>query len=271
MYTHKLYLIENHTNMHVGSGDTNFGLIDKLIQRDVITNYPIIHSSSLKGALKEYCEYRHKKEEAESFISHVFGDENHAGKVRFIDAFLLAVPMRASTRPYYLCTSAKAIEQFLHIANLFNMSVPDEKALSRFATYDKEHIAIADKEAFIEDFKAKEDNSLDFSALENLIGAPAAIVPNDLFEKLLKDLPIVARNQLENGESKNLWYEEVIPRKSRFFTVISSLDYLNEKDASLKNHFNRLHRYLTDGETIHIGANASIGYGVCTFEEFKNA
>ena len=271
MYTHKLYIIENHTNMHVGSGEANFGLIDKLIQRDTITEYPIIHSSSLKGAIKEYCEYRHNPTEAKKFIDHIFGGDNSAGKVRFIDAFFLTIPMRSDTRPYYLCTSPEVIDHFLEISNLFNLKIPNEDELKKFASYNKEYIAISDQKATIEQFEAKQDDSLNFSALEKLIGSPAAIVPNKQFKDLLKDLPIVARNKLENGESKNLWYEEVMPRKSRFFTVISSPDYINEEDSSLKNHFNRLHKYLTDGETIHIGANASIGYGVCTFEEFSHA
>ena len=73
-------------------------------------------------------------------------------------------------------------------------------------------------------------------------------------------------------ESKNLWYEEVLPRKSKLYTLVSEPTYLNNEDSKkLKNAFIRFNEYLTGSDTIHIGANASIGYGVCTFKEFPNA
>jgi len=49
-----LYIIEALTNIHVGSGDINFDIIDNQVQKDAITGYPVIHSSSFKGALREH-------------------------------------------------------------------------------------------------------------------------------------------------------------------------------------------------------------------------
>jgi len=271
MYKHKLYLIENKTPMHVGSGDTNFDLIDKQIQRDVITNYPTIHSSSLKGALKEYVTYRHNNEESTNFIAHIFGDENNSGKVRFTEAHLLSVPFRSDINPYYNCTSPKAIEQFLESIETFSLSLTQKEALTKIANYKGSTVVVATKNAVIEDEDAEESSEFDFETLESLIGVPAAIVPNETFNTMLKDLPVIARNALENGESKNLWYEEVLPRKSKLFTIVSEPTYLNLADEKkLTNAFNRFSEYLCDSNTIHIGANASIGYGVTTFKELGN-
>ena len=269
MFTHTLYLIENLTHMHVGSGDANFGTVDRLIQRDVITDYPAIHASSLKGALKEYCEYRNRSDEnpAETFIAQTFGSDESAGNLRFIEAQLLCVPMRSDTRPYYLCTSPTALRQFLECAETFGIKLPDADALDKAAKYEGDAIAIADKEARIEEEEALGTNDIDFKALEEFFGGPVAVVPDELFAQLLRDLPVIARNQLDNGESKNLWYEEVLPRKSRLYTVVGEPDYVNEKDEDLKNHFKRFRRYLTDGTPIQIGANASVGYGLCRFQE----
>ena len=58
-YTKQCFKITAKTNMHVGSGDTNYGIIDKLVQRDVLSNLPMIHSSSLKGALREFFAQMH--------------------------------------------------------------------------------------------------------------------------------------------------------------------------------------------------------------------
>lgn len=268
MYKNRLYLIENQTSLHVGSGDANFGIIDKEIQRDSITKYPTIHSSSLKGALREYCTYKHDPADGEKFISYIFGDEENAGKVRFIDAHLLSVPMRSDMEPYYHCFSPKSIEQLLDFADTFSVELENREALSKLAKYDGGDILVKEGTPIIEDEQAKVDKNFDLSALEVLADGSVALVPNSLYEELLKNLPVIARNQLENGASKNLFYEEVLPRKSKLFTVISEPTYLNKEDETrLENAFDRFSNYLTDKDTIHIGANASIGYGVCTFRE----
>ncbi|MCD4675191.1 MAG: hypothetical protein K8S18_04240 [Desulfobacula sp.] len=55
--TTTFYKIRTITNLHVGAGDANYGVIDNLVQRDVVTGLPVIHGSSLKGAIREFYEY----------------------------------------------------------------------------------------------------------------------------------------------------------------------------------------------------------------------
>jgi len=272
MYKHKLYLIENKTALHVGSGDNNFGIIDKQIQRDAITKYPTIHSSSLKGALKEYCSYRHNEEDSKNFLAYIFGDEDSSGKVRFIDAHLLSVPMRADINPYYHCVSPQSIQNFLEFCETFGINIDNKDDLTKVANSNEKRILVKEGTPTIEDEEAQSSNSYNFNALEKLVGSPVALVPNSIFEEFMHNLPVVARNQLENGESKNLFYEEILPRQSKFFTVISEPTYLHPSDEKkLTNAFERFNNYLTDANTIHIGANASIGYGVSIFKEIGNA
>lgn len=271
MYKNRLYLIENQTSLHVGSGDANFGVIDNEIQRDAITGYPTIHSSSLKGALKEYCTYRHNEEDSKNFLAYIFGDEENSGKVRFIDAHLLSVPMRSDTHPYYQCVSPKSIEQLIDFSDTFGIELTNKEELLKLTKYTGKDILVKEGTPTIEDDKAIVDNNYDLSILEELLGSSVALVPNTTYNELLKNLPVIARNQLDNGESKNLFYEEVLPRKSKLFTVISEPTYLHTEDIKkLENAFERFGNYLTDENTIHIGANASIGYGVCTFKELCN-
>lgn len=284
MYKNRLYLIENKTSLHVGSGDANFGIVDKQIQRDAITEYPTIHSSSLKGALREYimhkleCPIKRDKDKDEKYteeeqsrynqIAHIFGDDKQSGKIRFIDAHLLSIPMRSDLNPYYHCVSPKSIEILGDFADTFGISLEDKEALNKLAEYKGSDILVKEGTPVIEDERAKEDKNYNLSVLERLVGSPVALVPNEKYTELLKDLPVIARNQLENGKSNNLFYEEVLPRKSKFFTVISEPTYLNVDDKDgLEKAFEKFATYLTDNDTIHIGANASIGYGVCTFKE----
>ncbi|SFV51948.1 CRISPR-associated RAMP Cmr4 [hydrothermal vent metagenome] len=268
MYNHKLYIIECKTPLHVGSGETNFGIIDNKIQRDPLTTYPTIHASSLKGALREYCSFRHPKEDGERFLPYIFGNEEQSGAIRFTQAYLLSLPFRAENNPYYMCTSPEAIAQLLDTLQTF--SLPQIEALKEVAAYNGEEIVVSTEDTTIEDIRAKKSDAFDFETLEKIIGSPLAIVPNEKFRELLEDLPVIARNQLENGGSKNLWYEEILPRKSKLFTLISEPTYLNDKDEKrLQNAFERFHDYLCDENTIHIGANASVGYGVTTFKELS--
>ena len=50
--TTRMYVINTLSNMHVGSGEVNYGVIDNLIQRDSVTNLPNINYSGLKGAIR---------------------------------------------------------------------------------------------------------------------------------------------------------------------------------------------------------------------------
>jgi len=96
-------------------------------------------------------------------------------------------------------------------------------------------------------------------------GIHLAVFNTSHFSELCKQLPVIARNQLENGISKNLWYEEVVPRFSRFFqfTLIPG-----DKDTDTEKPINKfLLELLNKDNTFQIGANATIGYGYCKFKE----
>ena len=79
------------------------------------------------------------------------------------------------------------------------------------------------------------------------------IIDSPEFSEICDDehLPIIARNALENGISKNLWYEQVLPAKTILYTITV------DPDGSLADAI--------DGKIIQIGADATIGYGYCRF------
>ena len=52
----RVYGIKCITNLHMGSGDVNFNIVDNEVQRDPVTEYPSMYSSGIKGALREYFE-----------------------------------------------------------------------------------------------------------------------------------------------------------------------------------------------------------------------
>jgi CRISPR-associated protein Cmr4 len=118
----KVYLIKPFTNIHVGSEKTNAGIVDNTIQRDVLTTLPVINSTSLKGALREYADSHFKEK-----VTFVFGSGNEkkdgieqdnkankAGKYTFFTAFLLSIPARSNRIPFLNATTRSIIKDFIH-------------------------------------------------------------------------------------------------------------------------------------------------------------
>jgi CRISPR-associated protein Cmr4 len=120
------------------------------------------------------------------------------------------------------------------------------------------------KNVTIEDFDIKAtvysgEALLTDSEIKKLFGFDIVIVQNKYFDRLTNDLhlPVIARNYLENGESKNLWYEQVIPRLSIFWSLCI---YSLNKDVLFPELFK-------DDVLVQIGANGSIGYGYSSFSQ----
>ncbi len=252
-YSKDAYLITCLTNMHVGSGGANYGVVDNLVQRDSITNMPTIHSSSLKGALREF--FKEKWGEKNEKLKHVFGpdgkrdleDKNNVGigHYKFFPADLLALPVRSNKKPFFRATAKMLIDTIntkavaLTATNLFK----GEYTVNQPTISEDIRVKLEDWEAIYDDkFTADKELGIDVAGFDD-----------DTFKKLGRKLPVIARNQLDNGESKNLWYEEIVPRESRFvFFVAKDEKYSKEFDDELEKAI------------VQIGANASIGYGYVT-------
>lgn len=232
------WLITAKTNLHVGDeSSTGYGLIDKSVQRDALMKLPCINSSSLKGALNEFCCYA-KNENGEPVLAptqlfNIFGDykkggimektekaekrkDSQKGNTIFFDSGILFLPVQDDNDLYKLAYCDEVINTFIKKAEMFGDKKTEGELLER-------------------------------------VGNKANRVSKEKFVKLCSDdeLPIIARNVLENGESKNLWYEQVIPSETIFYT------FLQSPDSDFIKHINN--------KIVQIGANATIGYGYCKF------
>lgn len=191
----KIFVIECLTNLHVGNGDVNFNIIDNEVERDVVTGFPTINSSGVKGALRAFFE-----ENDLSNINEIFGSEvkgsTTSGSLKFLSANLLALPIRSisgADKPYSIHAPKTACEDFNQMITNFQL----------------EDVSIADIKGVDEKITLDADNSC--------------------FEKY--GLPVIARNSV--GEQTNLWYEEVVPHKSIFyFAVVAST---SESENLLEN------------------------------------
>lgn len=263
------WLITALTNLHAGSGDADYGIVDKLVQRDAVTGLPTVHSSGIKGALREAFDVQQLADTED-----VFGSDNRKGNsdnlkqgsYHFYGARLLALPVRSSHDLFYLATCREIIIDFLTDMERLGATNPasDLSAFQTLSTstteikpgspvyFGKNHGRIQ-----LEDFEA-EHNGMEIN-LSSKFGDRLALFHCDDFQQLCKELPVIARNHLENGISSNLWYEEVVPRESRFYCMISKPNAEDTKlEIVVKNNLKNL---------LQIGGNATVGYGLCKFEK----
>jgi CRISPR-associated protein Cmr4 len=212
-----VFLIRTLTNLHVGGGDSGgTGVVDKLVQRDPTTNLPTIHASSIKGALREYFE---GAKIPELDITQVFGS---SPKDRDADKI-------------------KPASHRFFAADLLALPVPQDAA-PHFCLFGSQDSATKTQERL---------KSLGANVCLNLIKLKAS--DNQAkFVEAAEELPVIARNFLDNGISKNLWYEEIVPRESLFVTCIQG-----DIESPLAKELNE--------KVIQIGGNATVGYGFCLF------
>ncbi|TWS95557.1 RAMP superfamily CRISPR-associated protein [Streptococcus sp. sy018] len=213
----RIFVLECLTNLHVGSGEVNYNIIDNQVARDAVTKFPTINSSGVKGALRVYFEDQKIKPDIINQIFGQEGKETSQGQLKILSANLLARPIQNEKKgepAYKMISPNTANNDFIEAQE--NFGIKNRKEATDY-----------------KQIKTRED-----------------------YEFLEYDLPVIARNVLdEQGISKNLWYEEVVPHKSLFyFTVVSTIN-----DTNLLDCF----ELVVKDKVIQFGANASIGYGLC--------
>lgn len=278
--TTDLYILRCLTNLHVGSGNVNYGVIDKEVQRDTITSFPVIHSSGLKGAFREYLAWLKnsndsKKGNINDSVIRIFGNEKKSedspgklspGSHTFFDADLLVLPVRSNVRPFFRAISPDRLADFLEKANLF-LSVEKQNELGKQMAVLLEQEAIKgtplvfnhdENNIRIENWQAENKKDIQIDSAEKLLGKNIALLHDDDLKMLCGELPVIARNSLDNGISQNLWYEEVVPRECRFYSFLA---YAEKEDYKLWDELNSTGKNFKT--LLQVGGNATIGYGLC--------
>lgn len=262
----QLYTLRPKTNLHAGSGSTNYGVIDNLVQKDPVDDLPCIYASSLKGAFREYFEEvvergKNLKPIAESIFGPINTGTLKKGSHIFHEALLLSLPVRSSRKPFYHATAPFVLQRFMDSIDMFEIAIApalksEIAALIALAPTENTPIVLESQDAnqlLIEEFDQFTTNSTALSAnLKMLLGNDIVLMHDADFKYQCSDacLPIIARNNLENGMSKNLWYEQVVPREAQFYFFTSTNESTDQFAANI-------------GKYVQVGANASIGYGKC--------
>lgn len=256
---YSLYNIITKANTHVGSGQTNAGIVDNVVQRDLVSKLPTIQSTSLKGALKEWLKKGLEKPKEAEEIFGVEGKDNVQASHYIFPATMLSFPMRSNQYFYFNVSCPAIISDFQKQLNTFGINDYDadltalaatNPAISNPISLDNKLNVIIEKHSI----KTSGYTGTNYSAnIKKLFGDNVVIMNNEDFVAITKRLPVITRNQLENGKSENLFYEEILPRESYFAFIIG---------------YHKSEKILFDTEIgenklFQVGANATVGYGFC--------
>ena len=187
------------------------------------------------------------------------------GSYRFHDANLLFFPVRSNKRAYYMATCPALLREAVRTLGLGGY---DTESLNAVLDFDVDKLYLrcgTNANLHIEDWELDmqiwpEDKRAVLSEFVNtwLPGEPGFLLLSD--DKMAEcagegNLPVIARNYLENGISKNLWYEELVPRHCIFYTLILADPCNAEFDSFITSNI------------VQIGANETVGYGLCQFTQ----
>ena len=122
--TQHLLTLHTRTPLHVGSG-ASVEVVDQPIMRERITHFPIIPGSALKGVLRDHARHTLKTSDAkrdDALIRLLFGEDQdpdeekgiaaHAGCLQFMEAKLLAYPVRSLAGCFAWLTCPTALQRF---------------------------------------------------------------------------------------------------------------------------------------------------------------
>ncbi len=282
----EIFTIYAETPVHAGSG-SDIGIVDLPIQRERHTDLPVIWSSSLKGAIRDY--FRNTKNEGEDFL---FGPEDiknskdaYAGSLAFSDAKILAFPVRSVKVPFIWITCPMVIGKFNQFAKIANMSksifVPNLDFKGKEALISDASIQYNGK-VFVEEFgmDAIEEAQVklfsnyiadkiisqdqNYNYLREYIRKALVVVKDDLFTFFVKNLTEInprIRIDSKTGVVKEgaLWSEEDLPEDTIMYFTISYNE--NPKCNEFVDNF--------DGKRFVVGGNKTIGKGIFTARRLK--
>jgi len=288
-----LILVKAVTMLHPGVGRSG-EVVDLPVQRDNLS-FPIIYSSSLKGALKSAF-WSEDRESAKA----IFGpepneEEKYPSAIVITDAFTLTFPVRSLVGVYAFITAPVLLRRLWESIGVIeatgelnnkagSLKTSVEKALTAFESKVKDK-----KEALVsnpsllqvppldgnivinEEIQLKPITDKSVEDLENILEIEHGrllIAENDIAKEAInRGLPKITRIRLEK-EKKTVeegpWTEEYIPQWATFQTIfLYSKPYRSQEGIkSAKDVKKNITERLKNGGYLIVGGNETIGRGI---------
>lgn len=254
------------TPVHAGSGNS-LSIVDLPIQRERITNLPIIQASSLKGVLRAEVERLRGKKITEI----LFGPENqraheHAGCVSFHDARILLFPVRSLAGVFAWITCPFVLERLKRDAQTVGIEVPQEienlKNNNKAIVANNSMVVIENNKVVLEEYAFEviknesigkiaeflKNNALpqnrEYESWRSWLPERLVILPDDAFRDFtLMATEVITRIRIDQDKKTvvegALWTEEYLPSETLLYAPVLIGKPLGEEDrlpAELKDN-----------------------------------
>lgn len=288
--TSTILALQTISGLAVSTGEgTSF--IDLPVTRDVITNWPNIPGSSLKGVLRDAFEHASG---TTSCVNDIFGrpvgergDPGQAGAVAFGDALLVAFPIRSLTGTMLWVTCPLAIRQWRTLAKYTGSVAPpalasdDQPTTETILLPDSGTSVVYDNHVYAEDMVLLASQSDTATTIASTFAVAMftdedeqadmilhfGIVHDDVFTHLTETCTDVrARIAIEDTTgtvaSGALWWEETVPSGALFLVPLGVINHKKARDLDGTTISKHLDTVLA--RTIQVGGGASTGNGLMT-------
>jgi CRISPR-associated protein Cmr4 len=290
----RVYWLHTLTPTHAGIG-RGIGYIDLPIDRDAVTNWPLIRGSAFKGVLADHYRATRENRERELVLRAAFGLSSDAadnaansGSLIPTDARLVCLPVRSFRGTFAWCTSALALQMLHRTLGLSGMKLDGLKVPDAPPDTPAEAF-LADAQGLVEngrvyledlDFKAAQKNDVTAWAAKiadwvfpdpaeegwrNSFKKRFAVLPDVVFDFLCETGTEVNTRVRISDETKTvavgaLWTEESLPAESILCGVVAC-DRVFGKDGKEVATGDLLERYATNPLNLQIGGKATVGRG----------
>lgn len=273
MYTkHAVVGMYCETPLHAGAGQA-LGAIDLPVQREKITNWPTIQASGLKGAFRSVFD-----PDANGLCTAIFGSDKSgdtAGAVSIGDARLLLFPVRSSIAPFVWVTCPAILRKLQRDGKIIGTQHDWQIPLVGEDCYLG--LKEGGKAIIFEDLVLESSGPIDAAILDVLkslmpvddayatsqLADYLCLVSDSSFSMLVETgTEVQTRIQLDDQTktSKNLWYQELVPANTVFYTLVSMAD---QRITGERKQAENLMQSLKDTVKgfIQIGGDETLGRG----------
>lgn len=251
------------TPVHAGSG-SSLSIVDLPIQRERITNLPIVQASSLKGVLRAEVERILKQRndsQADQKVKVLFGPETqqaseHAGCVSPHDARILLFPVRSLVGVFAWTTCPLVLERFKREASAAGLqvdwTVPQSPTKSNQAFVASDTEITVDSTVVLEEFafnatprqeaktiaewlsKNALPQSSEYQQWREWLPKRFVILPDDAFRDFTQmATEVITRIRIDQKKKTvaegALWTEEHLPSETLLYAPIFVSKPLGEK------------------------------------------
>ncbi|MCS6864571.1 MAG: type III-B CRISPR module RAMP protein Cmr4 [Gemmataceae bacterium] len=291
----RLYWLHCLSPTHAGIG-RGVGYIDLPIDRDAVTNWPIIRGSSFKGVWADHFQATDERRKTDPRLKAAFGitgaadNESHSGALLPTDAKLVCLPVRSFRGTFAWASSPLCLQMLRRTLTL--AGVKDLPQVPSIAADGQCHVTgntlIESGKVYLEDLDFAGTEHNDAKQWAQRIGAwvfgPHDPWPGEFLKRFVI-LPDLAFDYLcETGTEVHtrvriddntktvakgaLWTEESLPAESILMGVIQCQRVFGPNGTDITPD-GLLDQFAKDALTLQIGGKATVGRGQvrCIFRE----